>query len=147
MLRGKYSLMPHVSFTGTRMGMTTPQRDWIANFISGLEDTVIGHHGDCKGSDEQFDGIIQGLHGHVVVHPPVNQTYRAYCSGKHILETREIKEYIKRNHEIVMASSTLLATPFTMTEQVRSGTWATIRFARKHRKTVYVIYPNGSVSK
>jgi hypothetical protein len=48
--------------------------------------------------------------------------------------------YMKRNDALIADASTLLAFPATATEQVRSGTWATVRRARKRGLDVR-IYP------
>ena len=52
---------------------------------------------------------------------------------------------LARNRIIVSTSDEMLALPGEMTEQRRSGTWATIRFARKHGTPMKIIYPDGSM--
>lgn len=66
---------------------------------------------------------------------------RSYCQGDVI---KEEKEYIQRNHDIVDDSDMLIAFPSTMNEILRSGTWATIRYAKKRGKMVLIIFPDGS---
>jgi len=39
----------------------------------------------------------------------------------------------------------MIATPGEVDEQLRSGTWSTVRFARKQGKPVHVILPDGRV--
>lgn len=80
-------------------------------------------------------------HFKIIVHPPKNNTMRSYCKGDVI---KEEKEYIKRNHNIVDESDMLVAFPSTKSEILRSGTWATIRYARKQNKLVLIIFPDGS---
>jgi hypothetical protein len=53
------------------------------------------------------------------------------------------REYIARNHDIVDASAVLVATPRDWYEEQRSGTWATIRYARAQRKAVIIVWPDG----
>jgi len=52
-----------------------------------------------------------------------------------------------RNHKIVDICDILVAFPQTNSETVRSGTYATIRYARKCKKPIIIIYPDGSVKK
>jgi len=52
---------------------------------------------------------------------------------------------LERNRAIVDETDILLAAPLESEEQLRSGTWATVRYARKQHKTVLVIFPNGIV--
>jgi hypothetical protein len=37
----------------------------------------------------------------------------------------------------------VIACPFERTEQQRSGTWATVRMARKAGKPLVIVYPQG----
>ena len=53
------------------------------------------------------------------------------------------KDYLVRNHDIVDVCDVLVATPGQKEEQIRSGTWATIRYARKIRKQIIIVYPDG----
>jgi hypothetical protein len=50
---------------------------------------------------------------------------------------------LERNTEIVKACDVLIATPKEQDEVLRSGTWATIRRARKYDKKLAVIFPDG----
>ena len=53
------------------------------------------------------------------------------------------KDYLERNHDIVDETDMLIATPGEEQEVQRSGTWATIRYARKQKRTILTIYPSG----
>lgn len=55
----------------------------------------------------------------------------------------EPKPYLVRNKDIVNASEGMLAAP-RGPEELRSGTWSTIRYARKCRKKVLIMWPDGS---
>ena len=65
---------------------------------------------------------------------------RAFCKGD---ETRKQKDYLDRNHDIVDETELLIACPKEPEEITRSGTWATIRYARKKKKKLRIILPNG----
>ena len=126
-----------VGFTGTRQGMNDFQKSQVQQFLSGLVSTEV-HHGDCLGADEDFDAIAYQRGLKIVIHPPENSTHRAWCSDGEVLKP---KPYIVRNHDIVDACDVLLACP-SGPEVVRSGTWATIRYAKKQGKNVIIIYPS-----
>lgn len=52
--------------------------------------------------------------------------------------------YMKRNDVLVAACDILLAFPRTKSEELRSGTWATVRRARKEGKPVWYFPLDGS---
>ena len=54
-------------------------------------------------------------------------------------------EYLKRNRAIVKRSDILIATPGQREEILHSGTWSTVRYARKKGIPIWKIYPNGIV--
>lgn len=100
------------------------------------------HHGDCIEADAEAHEIARALGWHIVGHPPTNPHKRAFCQFD---EARPPAPYLVRNRHIVNETTALLATPRSFAEVIRSGTWATIRYARKLGRPVIVIYPNGSV--
>jgi hypothetical protein len=51
---------------------------------------------------------------------------------------------LDRNKMMVDDCEALIATPRLMVEELRSGTWSTIRYARKCRKPVHIVWPDGS---
>jgi len=126
-----------VGFTGTQQGMSDVQKAKFRKTIALIE-PVEFHHGDCVGADADAHAIVREVLPHcvIIVHPPIIKLKRANCVG-HAFRTP--KEYIDRNHDIVDECDTLVATPFETTEQLRSGTWATVRYARKQNKEVIII--------
>lgn len=79
-----------------------------------------------------------------VIHPPRDEKKRAF---KKAARSGPPFEYLDRNRNIVRQTELLLATPGEKEEVlVGSGTWATIRFARKKANyKVVVIFPDGSL--
>lgn len=134
-----------IGITGTRNGMTVEQQSWLSRFlVSNIVDEL--HHGDCVGVDEQADDVARGIGIKIVIHPPTTARWRAFCNyrnGKH--EVRKGRDYLKRNHDIVRECGLILAFPETEVEQLRSGTWSAVRYARKKCKNVMVISPEGEV--
>lgn len=129
-----------IGFTGTQVGMTQQQTDEVHRLLRKFRAAEF-HHGDCVGADQQAHGEAMVLGVRTVIHPPVIGAKRAYCPAD---ETRPPKEYLLRNHDIVDETQVLIATPKEITEQLRSGTWATIRYAKKMNRRVYIVYPDGS---
>lgn len=115
-----------VGFTGSRTEPTEAQLDWLASRLSALGATEL-HHGDCVGADAAAHTVAQVLGLRIVVHPPVNPRLRAYVEGAD--ETRSEFPYLDRNKNIVNETAHLLALP-ARPEELRSGTWSTIRYAR-----------------
>lgn len=122
-----------IGFTGTQKGMTSHQksnvREMLIRLTTGFNITE-AHHGDCIGADAEFHGILREVAPQIpiTIHPPENESKRAFCTGTTVLEA---KPYLERNHLIVNSIDILIAAPGEMEEQIRSGTWATVRYARK----------------
>jgi len=129
---------PNIGFTGTRSGMTERQKKELRKYLEMQDCGGIFHHGDCVGADAEAHQIASRLGYEIVIHPPKNPKERAYCWSVFV---KPEKEYLKRNHDIVDDSNILLAAPKSKKEVVRSGTWATIRYAHKIGKKVIVLDP------
>ncbi|MCO8122612.1 hypothetical protein NHH03_12770 [Stieleria sp. TO1_6] len=131
-----------IGFTGSRNGMTEQQR---TRFWQLLNQTCASeaHHGDCVGADADFHAICVELGVAVVVHPPSNSKSRAHCSP--VSATRPPLPYLQRNQTIVRSTVALIAA-VSGAERVRSGTWATIRFARKLQRPIILVHADGQVT-
>jgi hypothetical protein len=133
-------------FTGTQTGVTSAQLDSLAvqlRVLNALETINQFHHGDCVGADETAHHLAQSLSWDIVIHPPLNASKRAFCKGA--VATWQRKPYLDRNHDIVDCCDILIACP-SGTEHRRSGTWSTVRYARKERKPIVIVWPNGKVT-
>jgi hypothetical protein len=131
----------HVGFTGTQNGMTPAQEQEVSRLIYGLADVL--HHGDCVGADAQAHALAKKFDKAVWLHPPENDSKRAWSTGSE--RVREPLPYLQRNRAIVVESDVMVAAPAQKAEQLRSGTWATVRYARKCEKPLYLVFPDGSV--
>lgn len=96
-------------------------RDLLASYAA-----AILHHGDAIGADAEAHDIAIGLGCAIVVHPPAVETQRAF---KAAAEIRAAKPYLVRNKDIVRETALLIAAPAEPVEQLRSGTWSTVRYA------------------
>lgn len=132
-----------IGFTGTQKGIAAAQGAVLFLRVSLWAPSTTAHHGECIGADAAFHGICMSLHIPIIGHPPINQSKRAVLQG--FQSQWEPKEYLDRNKDIVCCSDLLIATPGEYEEQLRSGTWSTIRYARKLKVPRYIIYPDGRV--
>ncbi len=128
-----------IGFTGSRKGMSEHQIDQLYVILSairnhiflhqGIRGGVVLHHGDADGSDAEAHEIALGLGYEIVIHPPLITRWRAFCPG--FAEERPAKPFGKRDEDIVKETDFLIAAPMGGTEQLRSGTWQTIRISRR----------------
>jgi hypothetical protein len=129
----------HIGVSGHRNPLT---RDEFYALEAYLEEHRDGdhvlHHGDCVGVDARAHEIAREFGYSIVVHPPYSDTYRALCFGSRV-EVRPRREYLDRNRDIANECDVLIAIPSSKTEEVRSGTWATIRYARQAGKEVTIL--------
>ena len=135
----------HLGFSGTRHGMSQKQKEEFCSFIMKYPPAFF-HHGLCVGADKEAHNLIRSVIPEccIVGHPPVDKSLMATDVKCDI--HREPKAYLVRNHDIVDESSKFVATPNGALEIMQSGTWATIRYARKmwskHKiETIAVITP------
>jgi len=130
-----------VGFTGTRAGMTEAQKKVVARLLEEHKPSEV-HHGDCIGADAQFHQIAGNIP--IVGHPASEVgEQRAFCLN--FSRIHESKPPLERNRDIVTASDIMIATPKESREVLRSGTWATIRYAFKANKQIYIILPDGTL--
>jgi hypothetical protein len=132
-----------LGFTGTRDGMTAAQRDAFAARIVAPDEF---HHGCCVGADEQAAQIVFNADcPRIVGHPPTGTALLSEFSLGFNTENHDPLPYLVRNKRIVDACDVLMACPKGPEEQ-RSGTWSTVRYARRQGKTVVIFWPDGTVS-
>ncbi len=134
-----------VGFTGTRTGLTPAQHEVLFRVLSGLMPLSEAHDGDCVGADTEFHHLVASFSPRpkLIGHPPSNSILRAF--NLYDVLHPEIP-YMARNHNIVNSVDTMVATPREYEPVIRgSGTWATIRYAWQRRKSIEVIFPDGSI--
>jgi hypothetical protein len=110
-----------------------------------LRDEV--HHGDCVGADATCDELCEARGLPRVAHPGTDAAghspQRANCDAETV---RAPKPYLVRNRDIVDETEWLIACPEGQ-EVRRSGTWATVRYARKRGRAVVYVWPSGWVER
>lgn len=134
-----------IGFTGTQKGLTKNQEKNLREFLSLLREKYSDfHHGDCIGADQEAHSLAKKLSYNIILHPPTNDSKRAFCNAHQVMEARS---YMERNLKIVESCEILLATPKGMSEEIRSGTWSTVRKARKLGKKIVIFFPNGDIKR
>jgi hypothetical protein len=140
-----------VGFTGTQEGMTALQKStfsrimqncFIKETLSGDHSPINFHHGDCIGADAEASDLVS-KECLVYIHPPDAFLKRAYRPAFYSYGPLP---YLVRNRAIVDATQVLIATPKRQFEELRSGTWSTVRYARRLNKEIIIIWPDGKTT-
>lgn len=125
-----------VSFTGTQVGMTNRQKGELRNRLKQIS-PILFVHGGCIGADNEADVIAASegidrliLPGPVGAKRVLNAVFEGRTGSR--VTIQRAKPYLVRNKDIVNSGSILIACPRTATEQLRSGTWMTIRYANRN---------------
>ena len=143
--------MTTLAFTGTRKGLTEPQRHALNTVCFALlgnsEDVAI--HGGAEGADEHFDDVAWFFHTRTEIYPCNNDRY-VFWFKKMARDSRGrvihgIEKPLVRNRIMVDHADLLIACPYEPEEQPRGGTWATFRYALNRNKHITLILPDGTV--
>ena len=145
--------MIEVAFTGTQVGWSAKQydavSDWVWALTTGDPTLYRLHHGDCVGADANMHELCFEMGWQIMVHPPVDPKKRAFVHNTRFWEPERCemlpeKPYLERNHDMVDVGGVLYATPKEKEEQLRSGTWATVRYAKKVHVPTILFYRDGT---
>lgn len=131
-----------ITFAGSRIGISHAQLDTIKNLLDQLKVSSddIALHGCCTGADTDIHHICQKKDMTIVGYPAFADQYQlAEECDKRMPQMSPLK----RNHAMVNRCTLVIAAPGTQKEQLRSGTWATIRYCKKLKKPLHVVYPDG----
>ena len=131
-----------IGFTGTRQGLTPAQMVTLRAEFETIEPnrqhTLV--HGGAVGADEIAHRIARMLGWGVEIFPATG-SHGTFHGGRIHLPRLPLE----RNRLIVSMVECLFATP-SGPEVQRSGTWSTIRYARKCERPGRIIWPDGSTS-
>lgn len=134
--------MKALGFTGTRHGMTPDQRYTLASLLKAQSPFEL-HHGGCSGADFEAGVIAKSLGARIVLHPPIGMDPASMIAD----EVRVALPYLKRNDAIVTEGvDGLFAATVGRHEILRSGTWSTVRRARKLGRKIWIVWPGGHVT-
>jgi hypothetical protein len=100
------------------------------------------HYGRCIGWDDKAAAIARSVGYRLIGHPPTDRRQ----IGR-VIPDIELPPlpYLERDRRLVDATRKLLAAPHTPYEVLRSGTWATVRFAVRRGKPGQLVKPDGTV--
>ena len=135
-----------LAFTGTRKGMTPRQHSIVKQIMEELGPNQVCH-GACIGADEEFHELALYFGVPIIEVWPANiPRLRAKLKepglmDKSIIIVKEPQPPLDRNWDIVREANIVIACPESAVESVRSGTWATVRYADQLNKTIKVIKP------
>lgn len=140
-----------VGFTGIREDLPFDQGQELWRLIQSIgqagptDEPHELHHGVCVGADKQAHEYAKAEGWRIVGHPPIIETWMAASIWNELDEIREAKQYLIRNADIVDETDILIACPRNQLQEWRSGTWATIRYARTLKRPIVKIYGNGTI--
>lgn len=133
-----------IGVTGSRYGPTQVQRIWLFGMLAEAQAV---HHGACVGVDAAAHSLALTYELPVTVHPPQDLTHADTSTMVPLpgITVRERRSYLTRNQNIVDECEVLLALPMGPEER-RSGTWATVRYARKIGRRGWICQPDGQLA-
>ncbi len=133
-------------FTGARVGMTLKQKERVIELVElCCKDVLYCLHGDCVGADEDFDNICKICNVATKCMPCTLDNFRAHTDCEEISKP---EAPMKRNRKIVEGSDFIISCPPNYKKiKSGSGTWATIGYARRAKKPLYIIYPDGTLDR
>lgn len=141
---GKDPMIDHLAFTGSAAGMDAKQAIAVMELLVAIHPKYV-HEGGCVGADAQFHTLVDMFFPDIVVHRHPGDVREdmvsTYIGDAHV---HPMQQPLDRNKTMVDESRVLLATPHRE-EYQRSGTWATIRYARKQGKPRFIVYPQGEL--
>jgi hypothetical protein len=127
-----------IGFTGTQIGMSKRQLGLFEAFLLNVTEF---HHGMCIGADAEAHELVRRfspltiIHGHPGLRD-VGDRNRSKRANVTVDVLHPEAPFLERNRTIVNLSTILIAAPSTDHEVLRSGTWATIRYAHKLKRNV-----------
>jgi hypothetical protein len=139
-----------VGFTGTRNGMTPPQRETVGRLLQSLRPDKT-RDGLGVGADAEFAALAASLSPRpfLVGHPGVSSrgggNERRGDDARHDIVLAE-QTHFKRNRVIVDNSDVLVAAPPCQPLPESGGTAYTVGYARKVAKPLVVVWPDGTTT-
>lgn len=127
------------AFSGTRDGMTDRQLEALFSILSEWTGKLL--YGNCVGADAQAHDMAQELGYEIEIFPGPSEAMSARRTASVM---HPPSPFLKRNMEMVSRCCVLIAAPRTSAEVMRSGTWSSIRYARKLGRKTIILSPDGS---
>lgn len=130
-------------FTGTRKGMTHKQGQLVRIAVRHGKPAIV-RHGGAHGADMEFHAMWrEELPQRFADVWPAEQARVKLFDHQDNVHVNPVMDPLARDDEIAKRSKFLIACPHTQKEELRSGTWTTIRRGRKVDIPILIVWPNG----
>lgn len=142
---------PILAVTATRKGLTLPQeRTFVSVIRCAICDPFVFHHGAAVGGDCDLTRLAVAMRqlGRTIriVAWPSNLASQQAASALAVSdEVKPAAPPLERNLNMIANADMVMAFPAGFHEEVRSGTWATVRAAERNSIPVTMIWPDGSI--
>ena len=133
-----------VGFVGTGKHLTNEQLVEVHMLLGDLQSggATQATHGMNPGADEQFHDQAKGF-GYFTIRGEVKQSAKCECDL-----VMPVKPFLDRNANIVQESDVVIVTPKESEERTTdvgwSSTWMTVQYARKAKKPLVILWPDGT---
>lgn len=143
-----------IAFTGTRRGLSRSQYQALVEVLSAFPGAPV-HNGAAHGADRECLAALTKLGPRNVHYWPSNESQREYAFRwgtdfeRHPLGAKfnPMLPPLDRNRRMVEAATVVVACPQGYAEELRSGTWATVRHARRLGRRLVIVWPDGQVTR
>lgn len=136
----------YIGVTGTRNGMTEKQKQWWHKFVYSFAEPQMLVCGCAIGADTDAAVKANEAEWRIVGHPSDNESQTSEVATMLCDILRPRKPPLDRNRDIVDGCFMLVAFPAGTAEEQRSGTWATVRYARKVKRNITICWPDGTTT-
>jgi len=137
-----------LGFTGTREGLNEAQTSWLRAFLFENPPDQAGH-GACMGADIDFHNLVREVvpSCKIIAWPSTSNATRRECDADVVHDLMAPK---KRDQLIVNFANYFVGCPHTDYEITQSGTWMTLRMARRKLEkggldSLHVCYPTAGI--
>lgn len=144
MIQQEWPTVRNVGITASREGLSAQQCDALTKILHRLRcefGALLFHHGCCRGGDEIGARLAREAGYFVVGHPPESNKLRSWVKCDYLMDPLP---YLDRDTRIVEWSDFVIGLP-QIPECSRSGTWYTIREARRLQRRLVVINTAGMI--
>jgi predicted Rossmann fold nucleotide-binding protein DprA/Smf involved in DNA uptake len=133
-----------IGFSGTQHGMSPDQRETVRNLLSTyyLMGGTKFVHGNCIGADEEAAEMAMEMGYYVFAHIAATGNKQSERNTFHDCSEVPLPP-LTRNRLIVNESTRMIIAPYRDTEHIRSGTWATYRYAHKQNRPIAIVRRDG----
>ena len=122
--------------------MTDQQIERLFKLVFDWQPTEF-NHGDCVGADFQAANVVLDAWPEAFFHAWPSTVTHKRANG-YADEWHDPMPPLERNKIMVNRCDRLVACPGERREVLRSGTWSTVRYAKRIGRPVMIIFPDGT---